>query len=321
MSVLYLDAAAVSGLSIDRGLARRAVIESFAAYHRGEAKSRPKSSIEVAPGHLFQTMIASSGAQGLVATKWLGMAPASGSGGANIDAMIALNDHDSGRLLAIMDGSVITGIRTAAMSAAAAEFLARQDSRTIGFVGSGLQAREHLLAMTALLPGLQRAWILRSESASSRSLADLVRGEGLAAELTDDPESLVAGSDVIVTSVPARPGFSPFLDPGWIAPGAFVSAVDIGRSWLLGGLRGLDLVATDDHDQQAAQAPLAGNLGPRGTFDADLAELSAGAKSGRSDPRQRAMFLFRGFALGDLALAAEIYRLAQSTGRGLPLPR
>ena len=83
----------------------------------------------------------------------------------------------------------------------------------------------------------------------------------------------------------------------------------------------LDLVATDDHGQQSAQAPLAGDLGPRGTFDADLAELSAGAKRGRSDPRQRAMFLFRGFALGDLALATEIYRLAQSAGCGLPLPR
>ena len=88
MSVLYLDAATVSGIAIDRGRARRAVIESFAAYHRGEAKSRPKSSIEVATGHLFQTMIAASEAQGLVATKWLGMAPAPGSGGAHIDAMM-----------------------------------------------------------------------------------------------------------------------------------------------------------------------------------------------------------------------------------------
>ena len=321
MSVLYLDAAAVSGLSIDRGLARRAVIESFAAYHRGEAKSRPKSSIEVAPGHLFQTMIASSGAQGLVATKWLGMAPASGSGGANIDAMIALNDHDSGRLLAIMDGSVITGIRTAAMSAAAAEFLARQDSRTIGFVGSGLQAREHLLAMKALLPDLARVLILRSGSPSSRCLADFARGEGLAAELSDDAETMVSQSDVVVTSVPAAAGLKPFLDPAWIAPGAFAAAVDIGRSWLPDGLRGLELMATDDHAQQAAQTQLSADLGPLGSFDVDLAELSAGAKPGRKDARQRAMFLFRGFALGDLALAAETYRLAREAGLGTTLPR
>ena len=120
--------------------------------------------------------------------------------------------------------------------------------------------------------------------------------------------------------MPAAPGLQPFLDPLWIPEGAFVSAVDIARSWQADALCTLDLIATDSHEQQAQSALLAPGLGPIGTLDADLAELAAGTHPGRTDDRQRAMFIFRGLGLADLALASAIYHEARERGLGTYLP-
>jgi ornithine cyclodeaminase/alanine dehydrogenase-like protein (mu-crystallin family) len=319
-TILYLGEADIAGLGLDPALARGAIRTIFQAHHQGRTLSKPKLALEIGPGHVFQSLCAASPAIGMAATKWLGMAPA-GDGMPGIHAMIALNDFASGKLLAVMDGNLVTAIRTAAMSAAAAEFLARRDSGTIGFIGCGLQARAHLAAFKSLLPGLSR---VRAHGRSRRTTELFLahaRQEGFAADAFDDPSEVVRASDVVVTSVPMQPGFEPFLDPAWIAPGAFVTAVDVARSWRPDGLRQLDIVATDDHQQQAENPPLAADLGPLGSFDADLAELAGGAKPGRQNAGQRAMFIFRGFALADLAVAASVYEAARAKGAGQTLAR
>lgn len=321
-TILYLGAVEIAALDLDPALARNAIIRAFKAHHAGQTLSKPKLSLDLGPGHAFQSMVAASPELGLAATKWLGMAPTPGpSGGANIDALIALNDLATGRLLAILDGNLITGIRTAAMSAAAAAALARPESTVIGFVGCGLQARAHLPAMKSLLPGLATVLALGRERESAKRFGAHAAGLGFKVELSDDAEALVGASDVVVTSVPARQGFEPFLDPAWIAPGGFVAAVDVGRSWLSDGMRALDVVAIDDHLQQAENPPIWPGFGPMGSFDADLAELAAGTKPGRTSAGQRTMFVFRGFALADLALAACVYDAAAAQGVGSALAR
>lgn len=321
-TILYLGEADIAGLALDPALARAAIRTIFQAHHQGRTLSKPKLALEIGPGHVFQSLCAASPAIGMAATKWLGMAPAGdGAGMPGIHAMIALNDFTSGKLLAVMDGNLVTAIRTAAMSAAAAEFLARRDSGTIGFIGCGLQARAHLAAFKSLLPGLSQ---VRAHGRSRRT-TDLflahARQEGFGADAFDDPSDVVRASDVVVSSVPMQPGFEPFLDPAWLAPGAFVAAVDVARSWRPDGLRQLDIVATDDHQQQAESPPLAADLGPLGSFDTDLTELAGGAKLGRQDAGQRAMFIFRGFALADLAVAASVYEAARANGAGQRLAR
>lgn len=320
-TVLYLSQADIVGLHLDPSLAREAVLAAFKAHHADRSISSPKLAFEIAPGHVFQSLCAASAEIGMASTKWLGMAPSPDGGGANIDALIALNDFATGRLLAIMDGNVLTGIRTAAMSAAAAASLARPDSTTIGFIGCGLQAHAHLPAMKALLPQLATVLAFGKGRASTERFADHARKAGFAVETADDAEAVVAGSDVVITSVPTRPGFAPFLSPDWLQPGSFVSSVDIARSWLPEGLRKLDLVVTDDHRQQADSPPISDSLGVVGSFDADLSEMAAGQKSGRTSAGQRAMFIFRGFAVADLAVAACVFKATLAQGRGTQLPR
>jgi alanine dehydrogenase len=318
-TLLYLSEDDVARVALPPEAARAAIAEAFAAHHRRRAGVKPKLALEIGPGHSFQSLCAGTPETGLAINKWLGMAPlAAGETGASIHAMVALNDLASGRLRAIMGGNLLTAIRTAAMSAAAAAHLAAPSPGSIGFVGCGLQARSHLAAFRALFPSLR---VLRAASRSAASADAFVAQAarlGLAASCAS-PEA-VAGCDIVVTSVPMHPGFRPFLDAAWLRPGSFVAAVDLGRSWIPAGLATLDLRATDDASQ-ADELARALALAAPSAFHADLAELAAGAHPGRGDARQRAMFVFRGFALGDLAVAARLFAAAQAAGIGTRLAR
>jgi ornithine cyclodeaminase/alanine dehydrogenase-like protein (mu-crystallin family) len=320
-TVLYLSRADIVALQLDPSRLREAVNTAFKAHHADRSIAKPKLAFEIGPGHAFQSLCAASSEIGLASTKWLGMAPLPGAGGANIDALIALNDFATGKLLAIMDGNVLTAVRTAAMSAAAAAALARPDSTTIGFVGCGVQAHAHLPAMKALLPGLGTVLAFGKGRASTERFAEHARDRGFAVETLAAAEAVIRGSDVVITSVPTQAGFTPFLSPEWLAPGSFVSGVDIARNWLPETLRKLDLLVTDDHRQQANSPALSDTIGPLGSFDADLSEIAGGEKPGRTHAAQRAMFIFRGFAVADLAVAACVFEAAVAQGRGMQLPR
>jgi alanine dehydrogenase len=203
------------------------------------------------------------------------------------------------------------------MTATAARRLARPDATRIGFVACGMQARSHLAALRSMFP-LREVRAYSRRPGTALAFAAEARGLGLEAEAVDQPRDAVAGVDILITSLPAAPGLEPFLDPDWLASGSFASLVDLGRSWRRPeALGGLELRAVDDREQTTQAG---GRLAYRGPFDADLTELAAGRKPGRSRPEQRAMFIFQGLAAADLAVAALVYARARERGRGAQLP-
>lgn len=318
--ILHLSAADVEAAAPDAGNARHAILEAFRAIHAGRATSPPKQVLGTGGAVSFQSRMATWREKGVAAIKWLGIAPMPpGSAAPGIHATIILSDCESGRPLAVMDGNVLTGLRTAAMSAAAAVKLARPDPRRLGVIGCGLQARTHLTALKAALPSLRDLVAYSRSPASAAALVARARDAGWRGECVTMPEAAVRDCDVVVTTVPMSPGFEPFLDADWVAQGAFVTAVDIARSWHPHTLRSFDILVTDSHAQMAENPPLAPGLGPLGSFDAELAELAAEIHPGRRDARQRAMFVFRGLGLADLAIALEIYRSACAQGIGTRL--
>jgi alanine dehydrogenase len=319
---LYLNAADISAVDLDPGIAREAILDAFRAQYGHRVFSKPKLTLEIGPGHSFQTLCSAWGEAGFAANKWLGVAPVPpGSGQPGIHALIALNDFASGRLVGLLDGNVITALRTAAMSAAAAKYLASPKSRTLGLIGCGLQARFHLAAMKAILPGLTDIRAYSRTRQSAETLVAEAMQEGWNGIVCGDAENVVRNCDVIVTTVPMAAALAPFLDPAWLAPGSFVSAVDIARSWMPQNLRRLEIVATDDHRQQHESPPISPELGSTGSFDADLAELASQAKPGRTNDAERAMFIFRGVGLADLAVAAQVFAAARNLSVGQELRR
>jgi alanine dehydrogenase len=317
--LLYLSSEDIAALEIKPRTAREALAQAFRLHAEGKAHVQPKLTVPVGPGHFFQSLCAAMPDPPFAATKWVGVAADNSERGLpNVNGLIVVSDFATGVPVAIMDGTSLTVLRTAAMSTLAASYLARPNSSTIGFIGCGTQAHGHLASLRDVLPGLCKVVCNSRGRASAEKLAASAREGGLDAEVVDRPDEALA-CDVVVSTVPAQPGLEPFLDASLLRLGCFVAAVDLGRPWRGAGLRSLDILATDDR-AQAADPSNRAKLRYPGPFDADLASLVARTAPGRTDDKQRAMFLFPGFALGDLAIAAVVMAEAGRSGRGRHLP-
>lgn len=318
--LLYLSRGDVQALAIRPSDAREAVLQAFREHAAGLNQSLPKSALGLGPGHGFQAMTAASSAQAIATLKWVAMAPvAPDSPVPGINALICVSDYATGAPLAVLDGDEITLIRTAALSAAAASRMAPLAPRTIGFVGCGLQAHAHLAAFLDLYPGLSGALMLSRSRSSAERLAEAVAARGLAAEVLEDADALLARSDIVISMVPGAPGLRPFLDAGRMKPVSFASAVDLGRSWRPETLPAFDVLATDSLAQSSAPYDVDGQPVTTVRFQHDLVQLADAPQpiaSGR-----RSLFCFRGFALADLALAHLVIGKARAAGMGMRLPR
>jgi alanine dehydrogenase len=296
----------------------RAAIEEALRFPSGDVFTVPKLNLPIRDGDFFQAMPAAARALGLALVKWTGVIAAPGPGLPNVSALVALSDLTRGVPVAVLAANRITALRTAAMSAIAAQRLARADSAVAAFIGTGVQARSHLAALTPLFPKLARALFFGRTPGSIAAFADDVRAAGLTGEVFTDARGAVEAADIVVTSVPAAPNFLPFLDGGWLKPGAFAAMVDLGRSWKRETIRGFDVMATDDRAQSEMLAA-EGKLAHAGPWPADLADFATGRHPGRADARQRTGFVFAGMALADLAVAALAYRRALDAGIGTRL--
>ena len=166
------------------------------------------------PGAYFASMPA-AGAVGMGA-KLVSIYPANAERGLPTHlALIVLFDPDTGAPLAVMDGRLITELRTAAVSAVATRALSRPDARVLAILGSGVQARSHVEALRLVRDFTEiRVW--SRSPANAERLADEIGGVAMSAE------AAVRGADVVVTATAAT---APVLAGAWLKPGAHVNAV------------------------------------------------------------------------------------------------
>ncbi|MFC5421229.1 ornithine cyclodeaminase family protein [Bosea eneae] len=319
-SLLYLSHQDVRACAVTPREAREAVLSAFSDHSAGLNRSLPKSALALGPGHAFQAMMAASEAQEIATVKWVASAPTQPGGSMpSVSALICVSDYVTGAPLAILDGDEITLVRTAAMSAAAASLLAPPEAGTIGFVGCGLQAHAHLAAFCDLYPGLATALMLSRSRSSAQRLAEAADAYGLATEIVDDADTLLARSDLVISMVPAAPGLRPFLDARRMKPAAFAAAVDTGRSLLPEALPAFDVLVTDSLAQSQAPYDVDGQQVTSVRFGHDLTTLSQAPLADAGT--RRSLFCFRGFALADLALAHLVLEKARTAGIGIALPR
>lgn len=234
---------------------------------------------------------------------------------------VLLFDPDHGRLLAIMDASSITAIRTAAVSGVATRALAREDAGDLALLGTGVQALTHLEAMLlARRIRRIRAWSRREESLA-RFVARAAERFGVAVEPAVSAQDAVAGADLICTVTASR---DPVLEGAWIAPGAHVNAV--GSS--VPTSRELDTEAVRRAalfvDRRESALNEAGDfLVPKsegaigdGHIRAELGEVLLGRHGGRRSAEEVTVFKSLGLAVEDVASAHHIHEAAQRTGAG-----
>jgi ornithine cyclodeaminase len=223
--------------------------------------------------------------------------------------VVLLFDSDRGSLLAILDATSITEIRTAAASGAATDALARPDARALGILGSGVQASAHLAAMRAVRP-IARAIVWSRDPKRARTFAaSEAARHGIAVEAAERAEDAVRGADIVCTATSAT---TPVLHGEWLAPGTHVNAVgacfptsrgSTPRPW-----RGRGSSSSPRVGAHEAGDP---SRFERGLFTADhiVAEIGEVPGLGVRPPVRREITVFKSLGLGveDSAAARHAY--------------
>jgi ornithine cyclodeaminase/alanine dehydrogenase len=278
---------------------------------RGEVWCAPKAVVLPGDDRYIMATLGVASEPPLLATKSLVANPRSAARGlATHNALITLLDAETGLPLGLIDGNWVTEKRTAGLSAVAARRMARAESSVVAFIGCGVQARGHLEAMAELFP-LQEIRAFGRGAANRDALCALARARGLRAIASDTAKSAVEGADLVVTSVHLVPEPVPFLDARWLKPGSFVAMTDLALPWLPESMPSFDRIVIDDFEQEAKMTkPMVRTE----LIAGDLTGLVCGDIAGRLKPKERTSFVFRGMAVGDLAVAALAYMRAQAAG-------
>lgn len=230
-------------------------------------------------------------------------------------------DNEHGRLLAIIDASSVTAIRTAAVSGLATRLLAREDASELAILGTGTQAMTHLDAMRCVRHFTSvRVWSRSRENGERFARAAAARF-GIEVQVAASAEHAVRRAQVICTTTAAR---EPVVNGEWLWPGAHINAV--GSS--IPSARELDTEAMVKSrlyvDRRESVLAEAGDfLIPReeGAIDNDhivgeLGELVLGRIPGRTSPNEITLFKSLGLAIEDVASARLIYERAVAEGSG-----
>jgi len=234
---------------------------------------------------------------------------------------VLLFDVEHGSLVALMDASSITAIRTAAVSGVATRLLAREDAADLALLGTGVQALTHLEAMLlARRVTRVRAWS-RSRDNVARFVDAAARRFGVTVEAARDARAAVEGASLICTTTSAH---QPILEGAWIAPGAHVNAV--GSS--IRTARELDSAAMKRaalfvDRRESAQAEAGDFLIPKaeGAFGdehilGDLGDVLLARHPGRTAAQQVTVFKSLGLSVEDVASAHHIHAAAVRGGLG-----
>ncbi|GJL75711.1 ornithine cyclodeaminase family protein [Nitrosomonas sp.] len=294
------------------------VIESIESLIQGHSRAQvwnaPKAVITPPDGRYMMATLAAADDPQILAVKTLLLNPKNSHRGLkSIYALVTLLDSDSGLPLAILDGGWVTAVRTAGLSAVAAKRLAKINSSVAAFIGCGVQAHSHLKVFADLFPLKEiRAY---GRGVKNRDiLCQSADSMGLNAIPSKTAQEAVCDADLIVTSVTISPELEPFLDVRWLKHGAFVTMTDLAAPWYAEGMTAFDRIIIDDIEQEAEMSK---PLVQPSLISGDLTGLVTGKVVGRKRASERTAFVFRGLALGDLAVSALAFRRACDTSQGV----
>lgn len=294
-----------------------AVAAGFVALSSGQATAPVRLSIPINDGGVALTMPASLAGASCYSVKVVSVAPANRSAGrALVTATVLLIDASSGDLVALIDGSALTALRTGAAGGVAARTLARPDAERAALFGGGEQARAQLLALVAVRP-IREVRLVTRDSAHSAAFREWAAGEPSLGGIVITPASAadaVAGADIVVTATTSRiPVFPGIALPAGVHITAVGSFTPQMRELDDASLRGARVVV----DQRAAALAEAGELQGRGPKDVvELGEILAGAAPGRTGEDERTIFKSVGNAIQDLVVAARAFERARVEGIG-----
>jgi len=239
-------------------------------------------------------------------------------------AVIVVFDAEYGTPLALIDGEAITAARTAAASALATDFLARRDSERLVVIGTGVQARAHLRAVSRVRR-FRSICVAGRDAAKAKALAKELGGRDLGeVRAYEQIEQAVGEADVVCACTHSP---DPVIRREWLRPGTHVNSVGYntaGRE--VDGATFRDaLVVVESRTATLAPPPAGSNdiamaiaegAMTRDHVHAELGELVSGTRPGRTDRDQITLYKSVGVAVQDAAAAALVLDAARAAGMG-----
>ncbi len=316
---LFIDERCIAGLlTMDDALA--AVEEVFREQGRGGVVNVPRVRAPLKGGVLRITA-------GILSYRGLYGVKVSSTAvfGRNAGRMFSLYREESGELCAIVQVFGMGALRTGAASGVATKFMANEDARSLGVLGSGRQARTQVEAVCRVRRITQAKVYSPTKENRERFCREIAEAHGFRAVAVDSPEAAVRDSDVIVSATTSE---TPVVQGQWLAAGAHVNAIGANyehrRELDTAAVKAAAFIAVDDPEQARYEATDLMEPVKEGALTWDrvrsLADVVAGSVKARASARDITLFKSLGIAIEDVALAARAYEKALAQKIGIELP-
>ncbi len=328
---LYLDQSAVVAAGVlDMPAAMEAVGDAFAQYDLGRCKQPYKVVLRNGEdaaceefgrfNGLFAIIGDPPAAMGM---KWIGSFPHNRDRGLpRASALVILNSPETGFPIAIMDATLISAVRTGAVTALGSMFLAPKGAQKIGVVGAGVQARTQILGLITALPTVKQVAIYNRTQEHAELLAEeCARRWNAPTVVANSIEEALSDADVTLTITTA---LKPIVSGKHIKPGALTIQL-AGHECEFDLIQQCTKIVVDDWEVLKHRGIISpAVMHAQGLLDdsaiyATLGELIRGKKAGRESDSERIHFAHMGMGIADVALAFSVYRRARAMGLGQTL--
>jgi alanine dehydrogenase len=300
-------------------LALEAVEDSFRRLADGAAVSHSRQRLHIPGKGYLHYMAAADAAGGYFGLK---IYSASREG---MRFLVPLYSAASGELVALIEADYLGQVRTGAASGVATRVMAREDARTAGIIGTGLQARTQLEAV-ALVRKLERVRAFsRDPQRRERFARDMTARIGVSVTPVSSAEEAVRGADILITSTTAT---APVVEGHWLEGGVHINAIGVNiahkRELDAEAVKRCDLIAADSREQSKVESGdlihAFGDDASRWAKVQELSDIVSGKAPGRTRRDQITLFKSNGIAIEDVVVAGRIYELARERGMGREVP-
>jgi len=294
-----------------------AVEQAFRAKGLGRVQMPPKSYVQFAKyGGDFRVMPAYLEEMGAAGVKIVNVHPKNPKvyGLPTVMATILLLDPKTGAPLAIMDGTLITNLRTGAGGAVAAKYLSRKDAKVAAMVGAGVQAKTQLLALKEVRNIEEVRVNDLSQKRAEEFAKEIGKKLGVEVNIFSETKQAVKDADVVVTTTPSN---------DYVEEGMHINAIgadapgkqELDPKILLRAKVVVDDIEQAIHGGEVNVALSKGDIA-RGDIYADLGEIITKKKPGRTSPKEITVFDSTGLAIQDIATDWIVYKKAKKLGKG-----
>lgn len=306
-------------------LDRREVYEAVARAHAelsDGGATVPAPPAMAVDGAAFVPMVAAARSARAAAVKLLADLPANRERGLPVQrSAILVGSAEHGGCEALLDGRLITAVRTAAASAVATRHLARARSRVLGLVGAGGLAVEHTRALAAVM-SVETVLVWSRSAATVEEYRSAVADLGLTVHAAASPEEVTRNAEVLCTLTPSR---EPIVRGAWFAPGLHVNAVgappradhrEVDGTAMRRARVIVDSVATTLTESGDTLLAVADGAITTDDVRVELGDVLTGRAPGRRDEHDITLYNSVGIGLQDLAAARLVIDKARAEGLG-----